>query len=174
MPTIIKENQITDILEKAAQKGARPITVTIVTTKSLLKKGRDTNTAQPFGNIRRLSTVNGLINFDFSKSVNRDREKKGQVPDFTAQSATYTYDFDGKSHRAIVANKNHPEHRFLKLRVNKRLASTMIDPQDQVVDPATISEFLPIHVDNPVPMLTVSLGNIKSFKIDSEQYLVQN
>ena len=76
MKTITTENLVTSIRERS---GAEFITITTNTDARLLKRGN------PNKNVRKISTVNVTVGFDYASSVNKQRTREELEADFIAQ-----------------------------------------------------------------------------------------
>ena len=174
----INRKSLPIFFEQIGSKGAAVLSLTISTKKDLLKKGRETKGLQPFGFIKKVSTLNGLLNFNYQDSVNKARIKEEKNSDFTSQGNFFTPVFAGKKHKALVFHKETGSP-YLKLKLQKVVSTTSLDPKGNIVDTQSIQEFLPKVVtpqkqslDKPVVCLTIGLDSIVSVTYNEEVFTV--
>lgn len=73
--------------------GAKPTFVTLMAdTDARLKK-----TNNPYIGTRKVSKIRGLLNFNYTNSVNNQREREGNEKEFVAQERKYGIKFDDKN-----------------------------------------------------------------------------
>lgn len=168
----ISKKQAIDTLEYAAKFGARPITLTLVSHKKLLKKSRVTGEPQALPSVRKITTINGIINFNYTKSVNKQREKSGLPTDFVAQSSFFKYEADGEINKVIVCKKDDETKKYIRMKPEKVLAVTFTDEAGNILEEDAIKDYLPENksLEGLSNCATISLENVKAFTINKENY----
>src|SRR5438874_1311947 len=107
--------EIPEIVRLLCKKGARPITLSIETPVKLLKKHRISGQACPFDGINKVSRINGIINFDYESSVNRQLGREGKIENFNAQNNWFFHDINDP--RPIVTNKSDNTKKYLQIKL---------------------------------------------------------
>lgn len=164
----VNQVQLRKNLEK--KKGARIVSFIAETVPDMRKTGN------PFiGKVKKVSHVNGLINWIYSNAVNRQREREEKVPDFVPLRRSWGERLRG---RPFVAHKG---RLYLEVKVQKSIKHEyFIDGK-----PATeqeqeeIKSFLSKkeegtrqQLDNPVILRDYKLENIKQVSIDNHLLVV--
>ena len=73
----------------------------------------------PYASVSKVQKLNCFINFDYEKSVNRQREREGKEPDFQAEQRTWGEHLTG----SIVT---HNQNEYVQLKVEKVLGKSYI------------------------------------------------
>src|SRR5690554_7875233 len=66
-------------------RGSTFCTIHTVTDPKCLKKHRDTKEPLPYKEVKKTSVINGVINFKYENSVNKQREREDSTADFIAE-----------------------------------------------------------------------------------------
>jgi len=152
-------------------RGARPITITVLTTpKNLSKAGR-----VKFGNVRKASLINGMLNTDYEASVNRQLTREDKEAEFAVEQNWFTH----TDTPAIVAHRNDNTKLYLQVKVEKAIEANYFDGAGELIPYATIHPFLYAKnagtkqgTDKPVLSMTVAVENIVEFVCDKETYRI--
>lgn len=160
--------KLSEIIAKLVKRGARPITVTMRTIPRMNKAGKTT-----FGEIFKVSVVNGFVNFDYEKSVNRQLGREEKTQDFKAQSNWFNHtDTPG-----IICHRDDTSKLYLQMKVERAIESAYFDTSGAHINTKQVESFLPARnepknqgTDKAIFTITISLDNITSFVCDGKQY----
>lgn len=155
-----------------SQKGARPITLLMRTDARLRKRNN------PFGKVRKVSVINGFLNFDYQASVNRQLEREGKEADFKTQGNWFEHIAD--STRAIVRRKQNPEQLYLQVKSEHAITSKYVGADGNEIERAALEaagvlpkRYVPKQgTDKPIYSFIVALESIIAFTCDNETYFV--
>jgi hypothetical protein len=159
----VTKSEMLDILINT--KGAKPVTIMTKTEPKLLKKHRETGEPCPYTKVEKRARVNGMINFDYEKSVNRQLEREDKESNFESMERKW-----GKHvTRSVIEHKgNH----YLQIKVEKVVDSLHTEDDKKVEIDAG---YLPKKssrqgTDKQVIVADYSLNNISSMKMGGIQY----
>lgn len=133
METITRQQMI-DALN--GMKGARIISIVTMVDARLRK------TDNPFQGVRKISGVNGVINWNYEKAVNRQREREGTEGNFEAHPRKWGQRIEGTP---FVAHK---DELYLELKVESTDTPTYVDSAGNVIEKEKIKAFLPTQSSN--------------------------
>lgn len=149
-------------------RGARPVTITMRTTPRLRKA-----IAARFGNPYKVSVVNGILNFKYEKSVNRQLEREEKTPDFRTQAAW----FEHTEIPGIVRSKSDHSKLYLQLKVEKAIESSFFKADGTPIPKQSIAKHLPKHskpthqgVEKFVRVIEVAFSSVQAFVCDGRSY----
>lgn len=160
--------KLSEIIAKLVKRGARPITVTMRTIPRMNKAGKTT-----FGEIFKVSVVNGFVNFDYEKSVNRQLGREEKTQDFKAQSNWFNHtDTPG-----IICHRDDASKLYLQMKVERAIESAYFDTSGAHINTKQVESFLPARsepknqgTDKAIFTITISLDNITSLVCDGKRY----
>lgn len=162
MKTITKKDLIA-LLDDI--KGATFATI-VTDTDARLKK-----TGNPFrGPVRKVSTVNVTLGFQYESSVNRQRAREDAEPDFKAEPRQW-----GKRVTPILVM--HKGRIYLETKV-ERSQARYVDAAGWTLDNTEVRPFLPSRgksrqgVNREVIVRDYSLDSIRSISMKGEQYIL--
>lgn len=149
-------------------RGARPVTITMKTTPRLRKA-----IAAKFGNPYKVSVVNGILNFNYQNSVNRQLEREEKTPDFKTQKAW----FEHTEIAGIVRSKSDPSKLYLQLKVQKAIKSSFFKADGTPISKRSIGKHLPKQskpthqgVKKFVHVIEISFSNVQALVCDGRSY----
>lgn len=175
MPTLTK-TQLADHLMNL--RGAKFTTIVAETDPRMRKTGN------PYVGAKKVSRVNGVVNWVYQNSVNNQRcrenqplDQSGEVEHFEPEPRKWgTRLKHDTGHVAPLVE--HKGKRYLELKVERSLGHEY-RLNGEVVDSEAVAEFLPNRkegarqkVDNPVILRDYSLENIVQITIDGVTYEV--
>lgn len=135
--------------------GAKPVSIITETSVSL--------TSKHLGEVTKTSQVNGFLNANYTKSVNRVREKKGETPDFVAQPRRFG---------TRIGNTSVIEHKgqyYLEVKVEKAKRLEYRDKDGVIINPEVVSPYLrPQTYNEEVVVRTYKIDNIKLIKMNGQ------
>lgn len=177
MPTMTRDDLVSVMQDR---RGAFFTTIVAETAPPVRK------TNNPHPNVKKISRVNGMLNWIYENSVNRQRTKEnqpldanGDVEHFVAKPRKWGQRVrrDDGSVTPLVENKG--KH-YLELKVERSLGYEYRD-NGQTIDPSVIEPFLPKReegarqeVDDPVILRDYSVENIQQITIDGIVYEITN
>jgi hypothetical protein len=176
---ILTRSQLFDLITEISASGASAVSLVMNTVPDIKKKNRITKGTTPseYFDIRKVSYVNGFLNFDYQNSVNRQLEREGQEADFKVQSAWFEH-VTGDA-RPIVRQKADHSKIYVQVKCERVLDAKYILPNGDEVDSATLADYLPLPskpknqgTEKPIITFTVSLDNVTSFTAKGETYTV--
>jgi hypothetical protein len=169
-----------DLVEKMkGRRGSFFVTIVADTDPRLLKTGN------PFAGVRKISRVNGLLNWIYENAVNNQRVRENQPLDSTGE----VEHFDAKPRKwgerirrddgTVTPLVEHKDRHYLELKVQKSLGHEYRDSTGAVLDPAQVAKFIPNRkegerqeVDSPVILRDYAIENIVQITIDGIVYEV--
>lgn len=162
------------LIAEFCKKGARPMTITLRTIKDLTKAQSAQLETHELIKIARHSV---FINFDYSSSVNRQREREGKETDFKGRGSHFIHK-EGDP-RPIVRNKNDESLKYLQVKVEKRLAETFISAKSgEVLDNDLVHSVIKRSdkpnqgTDKAIITMAPSLDSIVSLVCDGAEYAI--
>lgn len=156
------------IIKNLVSRGARPITVTMRTIPKLKKAG-----IAKLGILSKVSVVNGMINFDYQKSVNRQLEREEKPQGFKTRPNWFKHtDTPG-----VVCHRDDPTRLYLQVKVERAINSAYFNTDGRCVNKNEVEPFLyarsvPTHqgVEKFVTVIEISFDNITSLVCDGKTY----
>jgi len=123
----ISIDELTRIL--CERKGAEIFTFYAETTPKTWKRNRITGELFPYSSIVHKAIVNGLLNCDYQKNVNKQRVREGKKPDFEAKKNWFVH----IPNTPFVRNANKDDGKiYVQIRVRKFLYSAYFVDGKQV------------------------------------------
>ncbi len=160
-----------EIIERLSSiKGAKMVTIVSQTEPPMRK------TNNPYaGKVVKVSHVNGVINWNYERSVNRQREREGSEPDFEALPRSWGDRIMGTP--LVRHVKDGVEKRYLEMKVERVLTTTYIDyTTGEAIDPEVLRPFLRENAGNirqnlekPVILRDYNIDNIAKIFMDGEE-----
>lgn len=165
----ISKQELIDLLLEI--RGATFVTFTARTQADAKKN--------PWGEIWKTATVNGLLNFYYEEGVRRRLEKEGKDPEIFKQGGSW--------HEPVILNgyltplcrhKKEHDRLYLRFMVVRRLGDpTYADPAGNPLDVADVAEFLrskPAYqnqgLEDPLEFLVYGLDSIQTITIGGVNY----
>jgi hypothetical protein len=179
-PTVLVTLSQEQLIGELCQlKGAAFISLVYDAPPSKMRK-----TGNPYaGNCRKISNVNGMVNFNYDEGVLRRLEKEGKSPDDFKQGTSWHTPFliDGRL-TPICKHKttNQPYLRFMFL---KSVSCEYRTLDGTPIDEKKIQPFLPeksgyenqgLSEENILIFLTYSLENIRQITFGGQTYQIRN
>ena len=164
----IKEDDLVRLLMQ--NKGATAVTIVSRTEPDMYKRNNP-----HFGNVFKVSRVNGMIGWVYANAVNRQREREGKTDDFTAHPRPWGQRLAGTP---LVENKG---KYYLELKVEKSLDHRFEDVNGNVMSDSDIAAakkfFKPKSasrqgVDKEIILRDYAIGKILSITYKGTCYLV--
>ena len=134
-----------------------------------------------FGIVEKLQRLNGVINFVYSRSVNRQRQREGHPEEFEAQPRRWGERvFDNGRLTPLVRHiKDGEEKWYLELKLEQVIEKKYIDHTGQEVQEETLQPWLPEprqaatqETEKEIVLLDISLDNIRAIVMGGEEYVV--
>ena len=154
------------LAELAINTGARIVTITTRTDPRLRKTGN------PYaGNVVKVQALNGVLNYDYEASVNRQRSREDKPEGFKAEARQWGQRVAGTP---IVEHKGKS---YLSVKVERCLWRRFetIDT-GEMIDPTMLDPFMPAKsasrqgVEREVIERTISLDSIVSVRMNGQTY----
>lgn len=170
MRTIIKitKNELLEVLKKV--DGKKAVFCSLVTnTDARLKK-----TNNPYKEVRKISKTFGMLNFNYTKSVQTEQGKEGLEKDFVAQNRKYGVKND-EYNGCLLFGANETK---LIVKIDRTLKPKYIY-QGKLIDKNKISSFLPTipksntqNIEKQIIYRNFDLSNVKKITINKKTYKV--
>jgi hypothetical protein len=157
--------QLVEMLVK--NKGAKIVTLYTETEPKMRKANN------PYLGVVKKSRINGVVNFNYENSVNRQRVREDSVPDFKAEERKWGKKINGTP---VVEHKG---KYYLEVKVERTLDSKY-ELNGQEIDSKLLAPFFykksvsRQEVENEVVLRDFSLDNLKALKYNGELYEVVN
>lgn len=168
MPTITVE-QLKEMLK--ARKGATIVTIVAETEPDLRKTGN------PYIGCKKISRVNGVINWIYENAVNRQREREGQpvnADGYIEHFESLPRKWGQRIHGTPFVE--HKDNTYLELKVERSLGHEYRHNGETLTD-EQVAPFLPKKkegerqkVDKPVILRDYNLTNIVQISVGGEVY----
>lgn len=126
----------------------------------------------PFPGLRKLSRVGGVLNFNYTAAVNRQREREGMVADFVAEPRKWGVRVEGTP---LVFHKG--KH-YIEVKIQSSEVIAYIMPDLSPVDPAEVEKWLPVRhsgrqkLEKPVDCKDFSVDNVRSIRMKKMEYII--
>lgn len=172
------------ILQKIDGSAASQFWMVIETAPKLVQKFRDTGLPSPFSkedSVTKLTRYNGMLNFNYTNSVNNQLEREGKDANFQAQENWHTKKYD--EYNGCVAKKAEKggtqEYLFYKDTNCERLAYLLNGVVVTAEQEKAIKALSPIYsaptnqgTDEAILVKTVKLQNIRLLRVKGTTYEV--
>ncbi len=138
----------------------------IASTEPKLKAGN------PFPGLRKVTKIGGVLNFNYEKAVNRQRDREGMVADFVAEPRKWGQRVEGTP---IIT---HNGKFYVEAKVERSEIMGYIMPDLSSVDPEEVAKWLPNRhsgrqaVEKPIVLRDFSIENIRSMKLRKVEYVI--
>ena len=153
-------------------RGAGFVTIQTQTEPDLTAEGKAL-----FGKVVKLARVNGVINWQYQKAVNRQREREGKTPDFKALERKWGKRLNGLPfvvHYAAPRRKGDAfePRMYLEMKVEKSLGHEYYDEQGHWLPKDKVAEYLRPNgksrqeVDKEIVLRDYNVQNITGMKIN--------
>lgn len=153
-------------------RGAGFVTIQTQTAPALSKEGKAV-----LGQVTKTARVNGVINWQYAKSVNRQRKREGKTVYFEAHARKWGTRLKGLPFVVHVTKPRRkadkPEHRlYLEMKVEKSLGHEYSDASGNPLDAETVKPFLRNNgksrqgVDKEIILRDYHVQNITGMKIN--------
>ena len=166
----VTETQLVDILKTI--KGSTFATVYCETDPRMRK------TANPYnGNVLKVSSLNGLLNAIYERSVNSQRTREGEQANFEAKPRKWGVKLDN------VPLVEHKGAFYLSIQVKNDLSTTYkLADTGEEIDKATLEPWLPASrsssghqgIDKEIIPRDVKISNITAVAMKGVRYEVQH
>lgn len=164
MPRTVSLGEFIMTLETA--RGARPVTFT-ATTDARLR-------SNPFGQVNKRSRVNGMVNWNYQNSVNRQRAREDSTPDFEASPRKWGRRIP-KSPFVI-----HKGQLYMEVKVERSLNHQYVATDGQPLSDTDVAPFLPKRnsnkrhqgVEREVILRDYRVDHLDAITIDGEQLVI--
>ncbi len=177
---IIKREDLFELIRQISSKGARAISVDIVSEKKLLVKDRITKLPHAYGKtVLKHSNYNCFLNFDYEISVNRAMVKQGKG-DEDAFEAKDNWFFHDEICSSVIHSKSDPSKCYVQLKYQKTLEKSKyyLESGDEV-NKEEIENLLPLasenksqNLENPVITMTVSFSSIRAIRAEGAKFII--
>lgn len=143
-------------------RGATFATMLTETAPKLLKTGN------PFKDVRKVSRVNVCLGFQYAKSVNRQREREGDIADFEAAPRQWGVRIPG----TVLVKNEKTGMLYLETKIEKSLDHRYIDAKGTAIPDDLIAPFLPAksesrqHVEKEILVRDYSIDSIREIHVN--------
>jgi hypothetical protein len=153
-------------------RGAGFVTIQTQTTPPLTAEGK-----AALGEVKKVARVNGVINWQYQKAVNRQRSREGKTADFVAMQRKWGERLNGLPfvvHYKAPKSRNDPfEPRLnLEMKVERSLGHEYLDAEGNTIPREQVEQFLPAKgesrqdVDKEIILRDYLVQNITGMKIN--------
>ena len=143
-------------------RGAQPVTIVTETDSRMVKKHRQTGDPNPYlGRVVKRSRVNGMVNWVYANSVNRQRGREGEEQDFTPEPRKWGERVAGTP---FVAHKG---ALYLELKVERAVEEPVYLCDGQEIDRAQIAAYLPKRRSNAGHQGVEQEVILRDYRVDS-------
>jgi len=163
----ITKSQLIQML-LAWNHGAQPSAVQYVTSPKLNKAGK-----MRFGEVTKIANVGIMLGYNYTNSVNNQRERENELKDFMSQPL-----WNGKGKRLSPALATHVEKGtyYMSYKSQQTFKSFHFDTALNFIPVALLKPFFPSSlptnqgVDKPVYHREISIDNIRRLKFKKTTY----
>ena len=131
----LTHSELKDLLR--TNKGAEFIGIKTESNARLKKKDN------PFGEVRKISEINGQIRFNYEKAVNKQLEKEGKKPEFEAKSLPWGEAVEGLPMIKHTPKGSDKEKFYLRMRVLATKSPEYTTEDGTVLTKEQVEPFLP-------------------------------
>ena len=138
----------------------------IASTEPKLKAGN------PFPGLRKITKIGGVLNFNYQKAVNRQREREGIVADFVAEPRKWGQRVEGTP---IVT---HNGKFYVEAKIERSEIMGYIMPDLSMVDEHEVLNWLPSrhsgrqHVEKTIILRDFAVENLRSMRLKGNEYVI--
>jgi hypothetical protein len=148
--------------------GAQPAAVQYVTTPKLTKEGK-----QKFGDVTRIANIGIMLGYNYTNSVNNQRERENELRDFMAQPL-----WKGKGKRLSPALATHEEKGtfYMSYKAQQTFKSFHMDAVLNLIPLKDIKPFFPESknysqgTEKAIYHREISIDNIRRLKFRKTTY----
>ena len=176
----------TEIIEKlGARKGAQLITITTKTIPTF-RVTNDEGQANPFTgrtlkdtNIHKIARTNGMINWNYANSVNRQRGRENTVEDFKPEPRKWGTRLNGLPF-VVYTNKKDETKLYLEMKVERSVDYWYEDDKGNTIDKDLVNSFLRKRsasrqgVKKEVIIRDYDFGNIIAIAMAGDTFVIQD
>lgn len=165
----INVNQLVNLLN-----GVTVETPAKIVTETEVKMKKTNNPY--YGEVKKRTTSNVLLSFNYENEVNRERAKEGKEFDFQAKERAWGAKL---GNTPIITNNG---QLYLSVRFLKSEGSTF-SHNDQAIDKSVLTEWLQesnsnaagqgLNTQNEVVVRTYKIVNVKEITLNGETYVIQ-
>jgi len=171
--TFIPHNELAELLRSV--RGSSIVSIESCTEPRLLAKHPVSGQPNPFrNNVVKVSRVNGIIGWQYERSVNRQRTREEMTPDFESLPRKWGFRLPGTP---LV---EHEGRLYIELKVHQSLGHRYETLDGRELDDADIEPYLPQHsagrqgVRGEVILRDYALENILSIKMNGKTYIISD
>ncbi|MEM6852832.1 MAG: hypothetical protein AAF593_00300 [Planctomycetota bacterium] len=165
-PAALTRDELAEMFR--SQRGATFATLTVQTTKKLLKKNRYTGEPQPCRSIVKVSRVNVCLGHDYENSVNRSRLRRGAEADFEAQGLP-----DWQEHAGGPLRRHKASGKlYVAVKVENVYTTSYLSPAGELLDADELAGYLPKASKGEIAHVTYGLDTIGSVVMHGRSYTV--
>lgn len=138
----------------------------IASTEPKLRAGN------PFPGLRKITKIGGVLNFNYQKAVNRQRDREGIVADFIAEPRKWGVRIEGTP---IVT---HNGKFYVEAKIERSEIMGYIMPDLSMVDEHEVLNWLPSRhsgrqaVEKTIVLRDFSVENIRSMRMKGNEYVI--
>ena len=166
MKVAISKPSLENILQGV--QGCQPVSIDIVTDP------RMTKTNNPYLGTMKHNTINGLIGFNYTNSVNNQLAREGQEKDFEAQPRKWG---ERKGKLVYHTTKDGENKIYIEVKVQSS-GEPVFMFNDTEISKSLIEHYLPKHkkpatqdgIDKEVVVRDVSFDSIRAIRVDGTEY----
>lgn len=176
MEKIITVEELKEILlqSKEQRLGARPVTIRYFTNPKLLR------TDNPFWDkesktwsLFKIGRINGMVNWSYQRSVNRQREREDKETDFESKPRVWGTRIQGTP---LIEHKG---NYYIEVKVERNLETLYVDEEGNKVEKSEFAEFIPDRkkssrqkVDKEIILRDINLENIIEISYNNNKYKI--
>jgi hypothetical protein len=175
----INQTKLIEIMSNI--KGANTISFVARTLPKVLKKSRVDKGENTYGQIAKVSQVQGMVNFQYEAGVLRRLEKEGKSPEEYTRGESWheAVTIDGRL-TPFCKHKENGEY-YLRFMFISRGKTAYFDQNNVEITEEEAAPFLPKPseyanqgLDNPLIFLTYKLDSITEITMNGERYFVRS
>lgn len=163
----VSQTELVELLAARAKSGCFALTIETRTDARLKKTG---NT---FGPVYKLSRVNGMANWHYGRSVNRQRTREELTADFEAAPRQWGERIEG------TPFVQHKGRTYLELKVERSLGHSYQTEAGETLTDSDVAPFLPAKADasrqgveRTVILRDYAIDSILAVVMDGTRYLI--
>lgn len=169
----------------SSSKGAKIVTITTKTVPSMIRTADDGRTNPFVGknlkdtDIRKVSRVNGMVNWSYSNAVNNQRSREEKEMDFEAKPRKWGERMKGLPF-VVHVTKDGKVKLYLEMKVERSLEHWYENTDGDRIESARIRPFLRKSsstrqgLDKEVILRDYDLSNILSIAYGGETYIIED
>lgn len=176
-PKSVSLEELKDIL--AARKGAQIVTF-VASVEPEMRKGSGESRNPYLGRVRKVSTVNGVVNWNYQNAVNNQREREDLSPDFEPEPRKWGVRVKGLPFVVHTRKGEEVPRTYLEVKV-QRVLETIYLVDNQPVEKAVLEPWLPAPreegarqgVENPVILRDYALDNLEAITVSGQALVLR-